>query len=62
MLRGKIILRVEIDMSTEEEHEYLDYMERAAALHTKNLLLEHPEADVYQIENVDVEITGSKLY
>lgn len=56
----KVMLSVAVTITTNEENEYVGTMERMAARHTKNCLLDNPDIDVFTIQDVDVVINGSE--
>ena len=53
-------MNVAVTITTDEENEYVGTMERIAASHTKNCLLDNPDVEVFNIQDVDVVITGSE--
>lgn len=56
----KVFLNVAVTITTNEENEYVGTMERIAASHTKNCLLDNPDIEVFNIQDVDVVIKGSE--
>lgn len=56
----KVFLNVAVTITTNEENECAETMERIAASHTKNCLLDNPDIDVFNIQDVDVVINGSE--
>lgn len=56
----KVTLNVVVEISTNEENEYAGTMERIAASHTKNCLLDNPDIEVFTIQDVDVQIVKSE--
>lgn len=51
------MLSVEVTISA---NEYIGTIERMAAMHTKNCLLDNPDIDGCTIQDVDVAINGSE--
>lgn len=56
----KVMLRVAVTITTNEENEFVGTMEQITASHTKNCLLNNPDIDVFTIQDVDVVINGSE--
>jgi hypothetical protein len=56
----KVFLNVAVTITTNEENESVGTMEQITASHTKNCLLDNPDIDVFNIQDVDVVITGSE--
>lgn len=56
----KVFLNVAVTITTNDEDEYVGTMERIAASHTKNCLLNKPDIEVFNIQDVDVVIKGSE--
>lgn len=56
----KVFLNVAVTITTNEENECVGEMERIAASHTKNCLLDNPYIDAFNIQDVDVVIKGSE--
>lgn len=55
----KVTLQVEVTIATNDELELVGDMERIAAAHTKNCLLDNPDVEVYTIQDVDVTCVNS---
>ena len=56
----KVFLNVAVTITTNEENECVGTMEQIAASHTKNCLLDNPDIEVFNIQDVDVVIKGSE--
>ena len=56
----KVFLKVAVTITTNEENEYVATFENLAARHTKGLLLDNPDIEVFTITDADVEIAGSE--
>lgn len=56
----KVFLSVAVTITTNEENEPVGTMEQIAANHTKNCLLDNPDIEDFNIQDVDVVINGSE--
>ena len=61
-MKRRIYLNVAVEMTTNDPDLCVGEMENIARIHVKNCIMDNPDADVCQVENVSAEVITSNSW